>query len=85
MGGVYVPEEYRSDPSGWFGLHFGTILAPLDARQKRMVKMHLDSIPEFSILAKRVKVINYAQYQGLGDYSTCIASRFKRSACLAVS
>ncbi len=77
---VYIPREYRSDATGCFGLHFGTILTRLDTRQKRMVELHLESIPEFSIMAERVECIDYARYQGLGDYSSRIASRFERSA-----
>ncbi|WP_319559310.1 hypothetical protein [Marispirochaeta sp.] len=85
LKGVYIPGEYRSDATGCFGLHFGTILSPLDARQQRMVELHLESIPEFSIMAERVEFIDYARYQGLGDYSSRIASRFQRSVCLSVS
>jgi len=75
---LFLPRQIEAQEGGLYAVHFGMVLAALTPARAAIARNHLALIPELAILAERIGVIDYADYQRLGDHREEIAARYER-------
>lgn len=75
---IFCPGKIVVPAGAWAGAHLGMIITLLNQARAGLVQELLASIEEIPGFAKRVKGIDYAEYQTFGDHRAAIRDRYER-------
>jgi hypothetical protein len=80
LSNIFVPPDFEIKTDAVYAIHFASLITEITDAQAEIINQELDNIPKFTEFRKKLKSIDYANFQGFGNYRKICENRYSRYA-----